>query len=341
MKFICYYCNREKSGLDILCPCGGFFRPEYDFKFRSRLSSNFPYVKKWVTLGEVVTPVLRYGKYKMKLEYFSPTYSYKDRGAKTLISYLSSMLPSGSRVNEDSSGNAGASISAYASAAGLKPNIYVPEDAKESKISQIRAYGATLHVVKGNREKVMEECVRAPGTLASHVFRPEFRDGIRMIPYEFMKQNDWKIPSAVVVPVSAGTLLLGVVYGFEHLRDSGQIDRVPEIVAAQTEYVSPLYHRLLGKEYNPPVKYTSVADALVSQAPPLIEEMADKVRKYGRSVEVNEGEIIENHDILASSGILVEYSSAVAMAAARKIKSEDPLVILTGNGLKTLATKPV
>lgn len=341
MKFICFYCHREKSGLDIRCTCGGFFRPEYDFKFHSRLSSNFPYVRKWVTLGEAVTPVLRYGKYKLKLEYFSPTYSYKDRGTKTLISYLSSMIPAGSRVNEDSSGNAGASISAYASAAGFQANIYVPEGAKESKVSQIRAYGATVHVVKGTREEVTEECVRAPGTLASHVFRPEFRDGIRMIPYEFMRQNNWKVPSAVVVPVSAGTLLLGVVYGFEHLRDSGEIDRVPEIVAAQTESVSPLYHLLTGKKYVPVGNHTSAADALVSQAPPLIDEMVDKVRKYGRSVVVNEAEIIRDHDMLASSGILVEYSSAVAMAAARKIKSEDPLVIMTGNGLKTLIAKPV
>jgi threonine synthase len=336
MKFVCFYCNKEKAGLAIRCDCGGFFRPVYDFKFRSRLLFNFPYIKRWVSLGETVTPILRYGKYTLKLEYFSPTFSYKDRGTKTLISYLAANIPPGSRVNEDSSGNAGASISAYASFAGLKPNIFVPEEAKEAKISQIRAYGARIHLVQGSREKVMDECLKAPGILASHVLRPEFRDGIRLIPYEFMRQNGWKVPSSVVVPVSAGTLLLGVVYGFEHLYESGEIQKVPEIIAAQTEYVSPLYHRLLGKEYFPPGKYESVADALVSQNPPLLDEMEEKVRRYGRSVLVKEEEITENMQVLAKSGILVEYSSAVAMAAARKIKDDNPLVIMTGNGLKSM-----
>ena len=334
MKFICFRCGKSRINNDLFCSCGGFFKPVHDFKFHSELKKNFPYITDWVTLGETVTPILERQDFYLKLDYYSPTYSYKDRGSLTLISSLLGKLPEGSDVNEDSSGNAGASIAAYSSAAGFRPNIYVPQTASESKIKQIRSYGATIHTISGSREKVMEECKNAPGFYASHVLRPEFRDGIRMLPYEIMAQLDWKVPDAVVMPVSAGTLLLGIIYGFRHLFDSGEVAKMPLIVAVQTEFVSPLYHRMNGLEYTPPASYSSVADALVSQSPPLMDEMVESMEKYGKVIRVGESEIISSRDSLARSGILVEYSSAVAYAGASKLRGVKPVVILTGNGLK-------
>jgi threonine synthase len=339
MKFICFKCQKERNNSNLYCSCGGLFRPVHDFRFSSDLKSNFPYVPKWVSLGETVTPLIeRQGLY-LKLDYFSPTYSYKDRGSITLISSLLGKLPEGSDINEDSSGNAGASIAAYASAAGFKPNIYVPQNASEFKIRQIISYGAKIHTVQGSRENVMESCKNAPGFYASHVLRPEFRDGIRMLSYEIMEQLNWHVPDAVVMPVSAGTLLLGVIYGFRHLLNSGEISRMPQIIAVQTEFVSPLYHRMEGLQYTPPDSYVSVADALVSQSPPLLDEMYQSLKGYGKVLRVSENEIINSRNKLARSGILVEYSSAVAYAGALKLNGLRPVVILTGNGLKSSQPK--
>ena len=334
MRFVCYRCGKEREGLDLLCGCGGFFRPIHDFPFHTELKENFPYISRWVTLGEVTTPLLDFHDFTLKLEYFSPTFSYKDRGTVTLISSLIGKILPGSQVNEDSSGNAGASIAAYATASGFRPNIFVPEGASESKMKQIKSYGANIHVIEGNREDVMNACKMAPGFYASHVLRPEFRDGIRMISYEIMSQLGWKVPDSVVVPVSAGTLLLGITYGFDHLMESGEIQKMPQIIAVQTEYVSPLYHRVNNIPYTPPESYRSVADALVSQSPPLLDEMVDAISKHGRVIMVSEDEIIQSRNDLARSGILVEYSSAVAMAGSRKIHGLKPVVVLTGNGLK-------
>ena len=47
-----------------------------------------------------------------------PTGSFKDRGMTVMVSYLKSRGID--RVLEDSSGNAGASLSAYAAAAGMR-----------------------------------------------------------------------------------------------------------------------------------------------------------------------------------------------------------------------------
>ena len=71
-----------------------------------------------------------------KLEMLSPTGSFKDRGSSILIS-MAKVFGVNEFV-EDSSGNAGASLSAYAAAAKIKANIFVPKSASKGKISQIK-----------------------------------------------------------------------------------------------------------------------------------------------------------------------------------------------------------
>ncbi|MBI0384144.1 pyridoxal-phosphate dependent enzyme, partial [Streptomyces albiflaviniger] len=71
-----------------------------------------------VSLGEGCTPLVEksWGEDRIlfKLEWFSPTGSFKDRGTSVMISLLAQR---GVReVIEDSSGNGGASVSAYCAA---------------------------------------------------------------------------------------------------------------------------------------------------------------------------------------------------------------------------------
>ena len=81
-----------------------------------------------VTLGEGWTPLVP-GEWEgvpvlFKLEFMMPTGSFKDRGMTVMVSYLRSRGVT--EVLEDSSGNAGASLSAYAAAAGMRCRILVP-----------------------------------------------------------------------------------------------------------------------------------------------------------------------------------------------------------------------
>lgn len=311
---------------------------EPDFKYRDGdYLTNFPYLSRLISLGETVTPIVSYGDLSLKLEYFSPTYSYKDRGTKSLISWLSQNLRPGSEINEDSSGNAGASIAAYGAAAGFDVNIFVPEKTVAGKIKQIESYGANIHRIKGSREDVSRAASSASGYLASHVLNPEFRDGMREISYEIFRQMDHKLPDAIYIPVSAGTLILGVISGLRHLVESGEVSRMPRIVAVQTEAVSPLCSRVNGTEYDPKADAPSIADALVSREPPLIDLMVKAVEEYGTCITVSEEEIIESRNELAGKGVLVEYSSATVYAAHKKKKMDGKsLLLMTGNGLKNL-----
>ncbi len=340
LRSFCSSCGQERKSFSgkPRCDCGGILVPRINFRYRSGdFRAHYPYLDHVVSLGEVTTPVVRKGHMHFKLEYFSPTFSYKDRGSRVLVSSLLENLKPGSEINEDSSGNAGASMAAYGISAGFRVNIFVPSTTMKSKINQIKAYGANIITVKGSREDVTLATEQHQGYFASHVLNPEFRDGMREISYEIFEQFNGRIPDNVIVPVSAGTLLLGIISGFDHLRESGEIDRIPEIIGVQAEAVSPVCSALNGIAYDPDNGLSSIADALVSRRPPLLSLIVEKMREIGgRCITVSDEEILKARNDLALSGIYTELSSATVFAAHRKINPPgDSLMVLTGNGLKT------
>jgi threonine synthase len=315
-----------------------------------RYADSFPYVKKKeiTTLGEGWTPLVKFSSnLYFKLESSNPTGSFKDRGSTVLISAIRDLVKkTEGHISEDSSGNAGASIAAYAARAGLQARIYVPENVSGPKYNQTLFYGAEVVKVAGSRSKVAEAAQKPERNsfYVGHILHPLFRDGIRSLAYEIAEQCGWHPPENIYLPASAGTLLLGVLSGFKHLVDSNVMDVVPRIVACQTEQVSPLYNRFKNLPYDPPEKVTSIADALVSVNPPLLNLMVDRLRvAEGDAVLVEENEIQSAFEELARNGFFVEPSSAVAYAAYKQrlkngnsLKHDKTIMILTGNGLKTM-----
>ena len=347
--------------LDFKCThCGSPLDVKVDLSFNpSRIRSQdyslwryagfLPYVNEndIITLGEGWTPLVKFtDNLYFKLENLNPTGSFKDRGSTTLISAIHKQVKKqGGYIAEDSSGNAGASIAAYSARAKLKAKIYVPQNVSGPKINQIKSYGMPVVKVVGSRSQVAQEAQQPEKTkfYVGHIFHPLFRDGIRTLAYEIAEQLNWKPPRRLYLPVSAGTLLLGVISGFKHLANSGIIKTVPTIVACQTRQVSPLYHRIRKLSYKAPKKVTSIADALVSTNPPLLDLMTKEVRETHGDVElVDENEILSAFTELARKGFFIEPSSAVAYAAYEKqlknreiSKADKVLVVLTRHGLKT------
>jgi threonine synthase len=336
MKTVCLN-GHPRISHELRCSiCNEPFEIIPEKKFADDIKKNFDYITNWVTLGEVQTPVVKINeKLSLKLDYFSPTYSYKDRGSKNLVSYLNSMREELEikEITEDSSGNAGASIAAYGSRAGFKTRIYVPANANPGKLKQIESYGASIVKVSGSRDKVQEEAEHAGGFYASHILNPEFRDGIRTLAYEIFLQG--KMPDNIFLPVSAGTLLSGLHSGLLHLYNSGEIDKIPEIIAVQPENISPLCSAVNGKRYDPDNGLSSIADALVAKRPVLIKSMMNIIKDKNKCISVSENEIIKAREDLALKGFYVEYSSATVFAAYNKHNFDGTsLLVLTGNGLK-------
>jgi len=363
----CSACAEPSPSLiDFKCPfCGQLLNVRQKRKFQIRqiykkkyslwrYAKFFPYVRETeiITLGEGWTPLVKLSdNVYFKLENLNPTGSFKDRGSTVLISTLHKLVKkAGCYISEDSSGNAGVSIAAYAARADLRAKIYVPENISGPKFNQIQFHGAEVVKVSGNRSKVAEEAQKPEKgrCYVGHILHPLFRDGIRSLAYEIAEQLDWHVSERIYLPVSAGTLLLGVINGFRHLVESNVIEAMPKIVACQTRQVSPLYHRFKNLHYAMPEKITSIADALVSVNPPLLDIMVKNLREAnGDAVMVEENEIFNAFITLARKGFFVEPSSAVAYAAYKKqldnkemSKGDSTLIILTGTGLKTML-KPI
>ncbi|MGA9850700.1 MAG: pyridoxal-phosphate dependent enzyme, partial [Roseiarcus sp.] len=139
---------RSDDGLPLMItPLPGIGRSDIRSGTRSiwRYAASLPVpVANPVSMGEGCTPLVerpwRGGRAHFKLEWFAPTGSFKDRGASVMVSTLRQQGVS--RLLEDSSGNGGAAVAAYAAAGGIKAKILVPAATQPGKIVQMRAYGA-------------------------------------------------------------------------------------------------------------------------------------------------------------------------------------------------------
>src|SRR5437660_12820787 len=141
-----------------------------------------------VSLGEGSTPLMAYDRFLLKLEGFSPTGSFKDRGAATAITAARAR---GARtVVEDSSGNAGTSVAAYAAAAGLRARIFAPEDIVAAKARAIVALGAELVRVSGPRSAVTAAAIEAARDAydAGHARDDRFLEGTKTIAFELFEE---------------------------------------------------------------------------------------------------------------------------------------------------------
>ena len=115
----------DDGGPLMITPLPGIGRETSTRSRRSlwRYAAAFPVqVDEPVTMGEGFTPLVEHawrgGRALFKLEWFAPTGSFKDRGASVMISTLRQQGID--TVLENSSGNGGAAIAAYAAAGGLR-----------------------------------------------------------------------------------------------------------------------------------------------------------------------------------------------------------------------------
>ena len=187
-----------------------------------------------ITMGEGCTPLVsrrwRGAPALFKLEWFSPTGSFKDRGASVMLSILRDQGVT--RVLEDSSGNGGAAIAAYAAAGGLAAKILVPASTSPDKTVQMRAYGAEIELIPGTRQDVSDAAVRQAATIvyAGHNWQPFFLQGTKTLAYELWEDLKFNAPDNVIIPTGAGSNIMGCDIGFSELLRRGEIGKTAPAV---------------------------------------------------------------------------------------------------------------
>ena len=362
MDYVCAKCGRRTgvSTRSAKCDCGGLWtlpvqpepfsldkidRAEWSiFRYRRFLPLND---ESWrgVTLGEGMTPVVRLDEnVLLKMDYFMPTLSYKDRGAAVLIAHAKAIGVD--RVVQDSSGNAGNAVAAYCAKAGIGCEIFVPEGTSPKKIDMIRAHGAVCTVVPGSRDHCADVCrekVERDGVYyANHVYNPFFYEGTKTYIYEVYEQLG-RIPENLIIPVGNGTLFLGAVFALEHLLKSRCIDRMPQIIAVQSERCDPLLQAAeQGLDTAAPVTPApTIAEGIAIGKPMRAGEILQYARRYGvRFVHAPEDRILAARAYLAEKGVYCEHTTAANYAAYLHYcelygSTSDCLITMCGAGLKS------
>lgn len=308
------YCPRcgwtgEKEEYEPYCPrCGGPLEIQGELPRPDRI------------LGEGRTPTVRIGQRVYKLEYLNPTGSFKDRGAS--LSVFVARRLGYKCVVEDTSGNTGLAVAAYAARLGLEARIHAPKSIAIGKARIIRALGAELHTHE-SRESAAAAARKDSATCfyVAHAYSPIFIEGTSSIARELAPiARD----APVLVPVSSGTLLLGLYRGLRALGIK------PRLIAVQAVEAASLLGRvpLLASTRS---RTSRLADALVLKRPPRLDEMAEAASGL---VVVGDPEIRSGMRALYRRGLIVEPSSASVEAAAEMAGLEEAVLVLTGSGLK-------
>lgn len=297
-----------------------------------------------ISLGEGGTPTVRSRTLpgiNLKLEFLSPTSSFKDRGAVVLATLAASIGVESALV--DSSGNAGLAAAAYFGRAGIPCEVMVPASTSPTKVAQIGAYGATVTVIPGTRADTSAAAVRRADSggifYASHVYHPYFLHGVKTYGYEVWERNDRTLPSAVIVPVGNGTMLLGCYLAFTELVTAGLADRLPAIVAVQAQNCAPLAAAFGNDadDISPGAVGATVAEGIAISEPPRAKQVLAAIRATGGSImTVSDDEILRARTQLALEGLFVEPTASVCFAAAMSRRStlaeDDVVVALCGAG---------
>ena len=340
---------------DLYCAdCGGLFAVEYQESpdgMQPRMPMDDPSMAN--SLGEGDTPLVLMEKTGdalgldslwAKLEFMAPTGSFKDRGSVILTSMGIELGVT--EFIEDSSGNAGASLSAYAAAAGLTAHVFAPASAASGKLDQIQIFGASLHKIEGARQAATdaaEKFVKERGLVyMSHNLSPYFSEGMKAASYEIVEVLGGDIDH-VVLPAGNGSLLIGMVRGYRELLEAGIVSSIPRFHAVQAEAVPPLVAALNGEEWSQDdVKPTNASGIAVSK-PPRLAEMIEVIKSTnGTGTTVSEDSLTEWQERLASAeGIFAEMTSAGAFAGLEKLiesgeisSDSNVCVPITGSGLK-------
>ena len=301
-----------------------------------------------ITMGEGLTPLIssrwRGVPALFKLEYLSPTGSFKDRGASVMLSIL--RVRGVTRVLEDSSGNGGAAIAAYAAAGGVRAKILVPASTPPGKIVQTRGYGAEVELVPGTRQDVSDAAVRQAATIfyAGHNWQPFFLQGTKTLAYELWEDLKFTAPDNVIVPTGAGSNIMGCDIGFRELLGRGEIGRLPRLFAAQPLNCAPLHASFTAglNDFQPVEVSPTIAEGASIAKPVRSREVLAALRRSrGATVALSEPEIETALFELARIGLYVEPTSALAAAAFTRLLDEGVIrprettvLVLTGSGLK-------
>ncbi|NQV19568.1 MAG: threonine synthase [Armatimonadetes bacterium] len=278
----------------------------------------------------------------------NPTFSFKDRASDLVCAFAKE-----NGINiivAASTGNAGSSLAGICASQKQKAIIFAPATAPKAKLTQILMYGAQLIPVDGTYDEAFDLSIEATNKFGWYnrntAYNPFTIEGKKIVAFEIFQQMKRELPDRVFVPVGDGCIISGVYKGFEDLLKLGLIDKIPTVIAVQSEKSDNIIRNLESNTFISKPSNT-IADSIAVDIPRNFWMTKKYIEEYkGEWISVTDEEIISASKILSeNTGIFAEPAAAASFAGMLKYHKQDKInensknvVLLTGSGLKDLKT---
>ena len=307
----------------------------------------------FLSLGEGDTPVARLHRLAgelgldavdIKLEGSNPTGSHKDRMTAQFIARA--VAKGASVVAAASSGNAGASLAAYAAAGGLACAIVTTPKISRPWRRAIELAGAELHFVEDplDRWRLIRAKSKSDGWFsATNICQPPTGsepfgvEGYKTLAYELAEDPQTAGADTILVPTARGDLLWGIYAGFKELLDEKVVTRMPRLVAV--EPFPRLELALAGADYRGPFAGSSPLVS-INGTTVTYQAIAAIQRSDGTAVSVRSEDVIADQIYLAQAGHYLELSAVAALTGLRTLQASKQfamrhaVLIATSHGYK-------
>lgn len=305
-----------------------------------------------VTLGEGWTPMLRSKRYPgvfLKEEGANPTGSFKARGLAMAITMARHYGLK--KLAVPSAGNAAGALAAYAAAAGIEANIFMPKDVPFANYVEATVYGAKVTLVNGlisDCGRMVAERKEKEGWFDISTLKEPFRvEGKKTMGYELVEQLGWEYPDAVFYPTGGGVGLIGMWKAFFELEELGWVKagKRPKMIAVQSAGCAPVVRAFEQHEKASTMWQNAATFAAGLRVPkPYGDYIMLEILKDSGGIAVS----LPDETILASlkdwakhEGVFLSPEGATATAAYDHLlatgflKPSDRVVLFnTGSGLK-------
>lgn len=304
-----------------------------------------------VTLGEGFTPLLksrRDANVWIKDEGLNPTGSFKARGLCAAVTMAKAYGLT--KLAIPSAGNAAGALAAYAAAAGIEANIFMPKDVPQANSIECEAFGARVTLVDGlisDCARMVGERKQAEGWFDVSTLKEPFRvEGKKTMGYEIVEQLHWKMPDAVIYPTGGGVGMIGMWKAFEEMEYLGWVgNERPKMISVQAAGCAPIPKAW---EEGKAVSEMWQGAQTIAAGLRVPKAYADYVildilkKSHGTAVTVTDDEMMDAMFEWASEeGVFAAPEGAASLFAYRKLrasgflKESDTVVLFnTGSGYK-------
>lgn len=339
-------------------------RPFDVWRYRELLPIRTP--NRDLSLGEGGTPLIRATNLGLMLgcpniyikdERQGPTHSFKDRQAAVSIAALKE-----AGITElvvASTGNVAIAYSAYAARAGIKLWAFLTSLVPAAKMREVAIYGTQVIKITGSYDQakqVAAEFARQRGIMLDIGSRSiPCIESMKTIAFESSEQltalagppealqghpqASWRAPDWYIQSVSGGMGPLGVIKGFNELKQLGFTQSIPKLAIIQTEGCAPMVHAWKqNRETAIPVQSPKTLIATLATGDPgrtytlLRQKMLNASGGVFESVSDEEA-FRAMHFLAKMEGLSIEPASGVAFAGLVKlvrsgqIKPNDVVVV--------------